>query len=761
MITKLIALCFALILSSNIAFADKIWIRPIKKNVIFRSFPLIKDSYVQTKGKSNGDIIIGKDTLHTNDLRYADYNQRVETELDSVDYRNINSMITIHDDSLFIFDFEKVNGKGCFDLYIYKDTVFIYRDSLNYGEKDTVDFNSSEASLIVLVPREQKLVKYIQIKEIGRTRTETPIIPDVPTPVPDKDYTIFIIIGTGIFIVVLLSIYIKKNKAKREDVLQNIKSNNEDELKNEFKKALEDLDNKRKSIEKSFKKQLEDKQRNKIIENIESLVNELKDLTNENYNAIPQDIIKEIISEIEKIKIDKKHVALAHIIENKKQKIEQLINCIIETRAVNSPIDNVLSLTANDEVEKIDCEDIRAEEQKSETTNKGNTSTEQTELIEHIKDNSTEQTETPKKTELEVELENKVRKLELLLSEKENNIQEERQKLEEEKNKRDDIIKKKVEAIETDYKKKLLKRESEAEEKINKANKKAEKAEEKSRTISDELNAQFDKERKRVQQEKEKLNSELNKAKTDLNETSTKLSQTSEELRQATKRIENLTIETTSFKQHITGVESSRPYCNGIVGLINLVNEIQVSANTLLESDIEDKYFIYKPMALYMDKLNKIDLQKFYSDVEIISKTGFAIKGTPLASYDQTKSNSELEELTKMYFFTNYLKTYVDAITVLNESFAGLHYLVDDINTSEVAVFNEYRQKLEIMTRKIGISVLSVKVFDSVGVNTDLLATEIEAGIEKHGAILEIENCKVNLIGGTPSNERINVKVQK
>ncbi|MDE5886630.1 MAG: hypothetical protein K2H46_03475, partial [Muribaculaceae bacterium] len=227
------------------------------------------------------------------------------------------------------------------------------------------------------------------------------------------------------------------------------------------------------------------------------------------------------------------------------------------------------------------------------------------------------------------------------------------------------------------------------------------------------------------------------------------------------RRVENLTAETTSFRKLLSRVTDSQPYCESVLRLIDLAKRIQESASALMGSDLEDKYFVYKPLALYFGKLNLINLVNFYSDVEMISKTGFVLKGTPLASYDQTLPKPELESMTKNYFFTTYLKAYIDAIVVLNESLAGLHYLVEDVKPSDVKKFAGYRGEIEEISRRLGINILTVKVFDAVGTNIDLQATEIDAGVEKHGAILEIENCKVSLIGGAPNKERIVVKIQK
>lgn len=325
-----------------------------------------------------------------------------------------------------------------------------------------------------------------------------------------------------------------------------------------------------------------------------------------------------------------------------------------------------------------------------------------------------------------------------------------RGKLYEEQEKREEKIRKEVEYVR-----------KECDKRITSANDRAEKAENKANTIADNLNKKFDEERKKVQEEKKRLNEKLDATSKELQTTAATLRTTEDSLYKANRKVENLTSETESFHKHLSGVPDSKTYCNDIVKLLALAKKVQESAAALLKADIEDKYYIFKALALYTGKLDTINLTSFYADVEMISKTGFVIKGTPLATYDPNLPNAELHSLTKNYFFTTYLKTYFDALVVLNESMAGLNYLMDDVTPADLTAFAGYRSQIEAVAKKLGINILTVKIYDAAGSNTDLLATEVDAGIEKHGAILEIENCKVSLIGGAPNNERIIVKIQK
>ncbi len=75
--------------------------------------------------------------------------------------------------------------------------------------------------------------------------------------------------------------------------------------------------------------------------------------------------------------------------------------------------------------------------------------------------------------------------------------------------------------------------------------------------------------------------------------------------------------------------------------------------------------------------------------------------------------------------------------------------------------FEDYRLQLQQAVAALGINVLSVKIFDFVHNNTDLLATPVDGGYDSPGAILDIENCLVSLSGAPKDGERIRVKVQQ
>ncbi|MBD5358827.1 MAG: hypothetical protein HDR88_17870 [Bacteroides sp.] len=332
--------------------------------------------------------------------------------------------------------------------------------------------------------------------------------------------------------------------------------------------------------------------------------------------------------------------------------------------------------------------------------------------------------------------------------------------LEKECKKRNDIIKQEITNVNKESENKIRKIQSDADRNVKLANERADKAESLSRSIESRLNEKFNHERNRLIGEKNELNDSLSKTRQELKITIQELDKVTLSLSQRIREVERLTLETQAFNEKLSGITDAQSYCREIVNLLRLSNDIQTSAIEMLNIDISDSYFMYKALALFSSRLNAINMLNFLTEIEMISKTGFVIKGTPLSGINKSLSAKEIENLAKNYFFTTYLKSYVDALVVLNESFAGIHFLIPDLNSSFTNIFKEYREQLNNVTQRLGIQIVTVRLFDMVGSNTDLSATEIDAGVDRHGAIIEIENCKVSLIGGTPDPRRIVVKSQ-
>ena len=301
----------------------------------------------------------------------------------------------------------------------------------------------------------------------------------------------------------------------------------------------------------------------------------------------------------------------------------------------------------------------------------------------------------------------------------------------------------------------------EADALIAKAEQRVAAAEEKSRTIREELTVKFEKQIGDLNTSIDKLKETLSTTRGTLKETQSALNAETQAHNQAKRKIENLTGAIARFDDKLADAAFAQPYCRNIENLLNISKKIQESANEAQNADVEDPYFICKAVARFWAQLDKIDLSAFYTDVDMVLGTGFVPKGTPLATYDASLPEAELETLVKNYFFASYLKQYVNALVVFNESMAGLTHLLPDMPAELVRPFEDYRLQLQQAVAALGINVLSVKIFDFVHNNTDLLATPVDGGYDSPGAILDIENCLVSLSGAPKDGELIRVKVQQ
>lgn len=271
-----------------------------------------------------------------------------------------------------------------------------------------------------------------------------------------------------------------------------------------------------------------------------------------------------------------------------------------------------------------------------------------------------------------------------------------------------------------------------------------------------ELEKELDWEKLQAKEEKEWYIDELERAKAE----SAELEDVKDELADAKRQLEEVPTKADTSGGHFTEVPEAVAYCDYVVRLIALAKDVQKAAGALLTAEIQGKYYLFKALALYSAKLNTIDLASLYADVEMISKTGFVINGTPLAANNVSLTKEEAERLTRKYFFTTYLKTYVDALVVLNESMAGMSYPGGDAIAPDLKPFDVFRMQIETIVKKLGITYQTVRIYDTVGGNPDVAATEMDAGVKKHGAVVEIDSCRVSLIG-EPTADPIVVKVQR
>lgn len=728
----------------------EIWLRPIKqtveKDINGKRYNFYSGEIVRVQGERNGNIIIGEDTLPTDEACLTDSKRGwVVDSMYLASFSEFGKCFIPIDSTRLQIDLRDMPRKGY--LRIYNPTNMMYV-GIPYGSMDTLDITN-----IGLKPYESKL-RYVPDSIYGgeidldyASLHNGGVANELDES--DKDNYTRNLIGIVLLIVIaggILFIALRKIKEKKDAKAIFIKSINK--LQDNVASLYHDLvpDNSQDGI--NLNGTIE-----RLNNTAEYLKNVLENMQTDNirtsidFNPRIEEVnssvnnIKKIRKSYEDIKNSTKEITTENVGDGFLNCQKNLKN---QCELSNDFLSKLIGLIASEET--LDNNFIKEPFASGESDLNVSSSQDQS-----IKNNDTECSI--------------LRRENARISQELNKTQDDNEKLKkslnEERESRNNLIKVRVAEAQEKFEKTVRRIENEANEKIRVSKEKAERAENKAKTIADELNNKFDKERIRYVEEKKTLNTALTDTKKQLNKTAVDLS-SEISAHNTTKRIvAQLTAETNAFKDHLSGVTDSIPYCERIYDLIKLSVDMQATASDILESDLSDPYFAYKAVALFNSKLNSINLPAFYTDVEMVAKTGFVIKGTPLAAYDKKKSAKELENLTKNYFFTTYLKTYVDALLVLNESLIGLKYLIGDVKPSHIRTLEEYRGRIQTIVQKLGIQVLTVRIFDSVGVNTDLLATEIDAGYDKHGAILEIENCKVSLIGGMPDNQRIIVKIQK
>ena len=176
--------------------------------------------------------------------------------------------------------------------------------------------------------------------------------------------------------------------------------------------------------------------------------------------------------------------------------------------------------------------------------------------------------------------------------------------------------------------------------------------------------------------------------------------------------------------------------------------------------DVDD-YLINKYIARYRAALSVIDMQMFTTDVLNATKAQFVYKGQMLATFDQ-KDKKTFYESMKLYFYDTYIKKYVDALVVLNETMVGMQYLADGATAKDVKPFETYRKEIDAILKAIEIEVISVKIMDSCADNLSLTVIPKVLDFDcPRNSICQIDNCIVYLKGASKPNEKIQVIVKK
>lgn len=254
---------------------------------------------------------------------------------------------------------------------------------------------------------------------------------------------------------------------------------------------------------------------------------------------------------------------------------------------------------------------------------------------------------------------------------------------------------------------------------------------------------------------------ECDKAVKELNSTKQELKEKEGELTRKKAEVSRLNEAQQAFTSQLTSVKFAQPYSKQIEKLVGVVNQIVTKGLSLLKYNLEDPYHLLKALTRFTKQLYEIDASAFTLDMAMAAKSHFAFKDSPIASFNQDENDDKLQLAVKQYYFEKYLKTYIDAAVVLNETLAGLHYLIKDLDASKCEIFDELRKDLERECDALGIQVTSVKLFEYAGQKIDLVVEPIDVEIGSTGQILEINNCQVALKGTNAQTDKISVKIKK
>lgn len=326
----------------------------------------------------------------------------------------------------------------------------------------------------------------------------------------------------------------------------------------------------------------------------------------------------------------------------------------------------------------------------------------------------------------------------------------------------EDIEKLRKELIEKERNlKEITDRATKAEEKIKEANKRAEKAERESRKIEERIKNEFEETIKNLEKDIEneiKKSGDLTK---NLSETRDTLENTTKELEIAKETIDAKDKALERFNKTITDIAPAKDYADKLEKLLKIGNDVEKTATALGQNKNIDDYLVNKYIARYRSALSSIDMQMFITDVLNVVKAQFVYKSQMLSTFDK-KDKKAFHESMKLYFYDTYLKKYVDALIVLNETMVGMQYLADGATANDVKPFENYRNEINDILKSLEIEVLSVRIMESCADN--LMLTVIPKSLDfecAKNSICQIDNCIVYLKGASKPNEKIQVIVKK
>lgn len=346
-----------------------------------------------------------------------------------------------------------------------------------------------------------------------------------------------------------------------------------------------------------------------------------------------------------------------------------------------------------------------------------------------------------------------IESLQALLKEKDNMI--------EELNTFKQNAEKKIQDANTKVESELEKINEQAQEKNNQANNRAEQAIQESKDTEERVTKEFENQIGELKTANECKNQEIQTLTDDLTSTRSNLESTTIELQSANETISAKDKALERFNKSITDIAPAKKYADSLEKLLVIGDKVEQSAISLGQDNNIDDYLINKYIARYRLTLSSINMQMFITDVLNATKAQFAYKSQMLASFDQ-RDKETFHESMKLYFYDAYLKKYIDALVVLNETMVGMQYLAEGATTDDVKPFEHYRKEINAILNELEIEMLTVKIMDLCTDNLMLtvIPKELEFDCPKN-SICQINNCIVYLKGASKPNEKIQVIVKK
>lgn len=263
-----------------------------------------------------------------------------------------------------------------------------------------------------------------------------------------------------------------------------------------------------------------------------------------------------------------------------------------------------------------------------------------------------------------------------------------------------------------------------------------------------------------LSQQIEGIKTALASTSVELQDTRVKLKDTEDALDNSKAEVVSLNQSLVKFNTILSEVPFAMEYAAMVGKLLNLAEEINLSALRMLDLDLEDPYNIMKYISRYAKVLSSLDMQTLNAEVKMLEKGNVVLVGSTLATYNRNNSEEDLKTSACQYFFTSYLQKLIDGLVVLNESMAGADRLVDGVTKDDVKVFVDYRIQLQELCLKLGVVVENVRLFDKVGEKIDLSAQLVDIGFST-GDIVDMENAVVYLEGARRPEVKVRVKVQE